>query len=156
MINASWNLGNWGEKIRKLYEVGGERGEAIIGSRGERSPPLIVVTSLYLLLQFFGIFDWIFFLEYMSPVSSKTVTGERSGQGGLPSTPPPPAYCSSRGSGPWNMICRLAGLIGTQGQADWTRPKYERTIRTVMGGGTWMFFFCCCFVLFCFVFFFLR
>ena len=87
------------------------------------------------------------------------VTGERSGPGGPPSTPPPPppAYCSSRGSGPWNMICRLAGLIGTQGQADWTRPKYERTIRTVMGGGTWMFFLLLfCFVLFCFFFFALK
>ena len=88
----------------------------------------------------------------MSPVSSKTVTGERSGPGGPPSTPPPPAYCSSRGSGPWNMICRLAGLIGTQGQADWTRPKYERTIRTVMGGGTWMLFLLLLLLLlFCFI-----
>ena len=42
----------------------------------------------------------------MSPVSSKTVTGERWGRGGLPSTPPPPAYCSFRGSGPWNMSAR--------------------------------------------------
>lgn len=40
LINASGNMGNWGEKIRKLHAVGGETDEAIIDSRGERSRPL--------------------------------------------------------------------------------------------------------------------
>ena len=88
----------------------------------------------------------------MSPVSSKTVTDERSGPGGPPSTPPPPAYCSSRGSGPWNMIMSARRPHRNPGAGRLNTAQVWTDHSNSYGGRHMNVFFVV--VLFCFVFFF--
>ena len=99
---------------------------------------MIVTTSLYLLFQFLAYLTGFFWnICHQYPVRRLLVRDEA----GVVYPPPHPHLPIVAPGDRDHEICRLAGLIGTQGQADWTRPKCERTIRTVMGGGTWMFLF---------------
>lgn len=99
---------------------------------------MIVTTSLYLLFQFLAYLTGFFWnICHQYPVRRLLVRDEA----GVVYPPPHPHLPIVAPGDRDHEICRLAGLILTQGQADWTRPKCERTIRTVMGGGTWMFLF---------------